>query len=1023
MIVGTVDASFTDNKLLAGEADKKAVDADAKAVDADKKAVDAAAKAEAAQTQANTALTSANGKNKNFYGSAEPTGQKTNDLWFKYNANGICVAIYRWNGTAWTNEVDQDKIQQSIDAAKKEAAAASSAADKKAAAAQAQADAALTKAQSGFDDAQTALGNAATADSTAKKAIDNAAAVKVIADANTKNVATVKATADGLQTAVFNKDGTSKITQTANELMSKIEATDGKVSEVTQTASSLGSRLTSAEGNISAVTQTANSLGSRLTSAEGKVSTVTQTADGLQTAVFNKDGSSKITQLADVIDSKISKVDADGKYATQSQLTQTSTSLQSTITQTINDLEIGGRNIVLNSTWNNGISGWTNPWGTTYSIVPPEDDKPNSSILKIVPASTTSQKASDAFRIEVGRKYTISFDVKIDTVKNNTGILFIVRSFNAKDTGTGAADSVWSQTFLKFNDITVANKWIAFTFTFTPTAGEWLRVIPYNADGAGGTPSYFREIMVVEGDKSTKGWTPAPEDMATQSQISQLVDNINLRVKENDVVNQINLSKEGILIDGKKVHITGQTTIDDASISSAKIVSLLASKIIADSLSVISANLGNVTAGNITGVNISGSTLKISNKPKYEDGTTFVQMKNGEIFVTDINPDTVSRANANDVHINNGAIWMTGNNAAGIGIYELDLAPKYILFSEFNANNTLKYQTNIRAEFLESPKVTTIDLTVNGKTALNGNVVINGQLIVPGIGSDVNMNNYNLKNVNHMTINDYGGNEGIEWLGGNNWKIFESPDDTSNNPGAFQFFTGSTRRATIGATGNIYATGTLFRIQGTGGSYEAEGKLSLLNKTGLSEFHLSSDATSPFIQSMDIYNRTYSFASNVYVTSNGVLGRSTSARKYKLDIEDSKVDPHRLLEINPRSWYDKSATEAYADALTAEQAGEIVDWDDVDIPGIERVHGLIAEEVIQAGLPEFASYGEFDKDGNREVEGLMYDRLWTLLIPIVREHKEEIALLNATMKQQQQTIENMAALMAKMEQRITALEN
>ncbi|MBK5446072.1 gp58-like family protein [Peribacillus sp. TH24] len=1009
MIVGTVDASFTDNKLLAGEADKKAVDADAKAVDADKKAVDAdkkaadaAAKAEAAQTQANTALTSANGKNKNFYGSAGPTGQKTNDLWFKYNANGICVAIYRWNGTAWTNEVDQDKIQQSIDAAKKEAAAASSAADKKAAAAQAQADAALTKAQSGFDDAQTALGNAATADSTAKKAIDNAAAIKVIADANTKNVATVKATADGLQTAVFNKDGTSKITQTANELTSKIEATDGKVSEVTQTASSLGSRLTSAEG---------------------KVSTVTQTADGLQTAVFNKDGSSKITQLAGAVDSKISTADANGKFATQSQLTQTASSLTSTITQTVNDLEIGGRNIVLNSTWNNGISGWTNPWGTTYSVVPPEDDKPNSSILKIVPASTTSQKASDAFRIEVGRKYTISFDVKIDTVKNNTGILFIVRSFNAKDTGTGAADSVWSQTFLKFNNITVANKWITFTFTFTPTAGEWLRVIPYNADGAGGTPSYFREIMVVEGDKTTKGWTPAPEDMATQSQISQLVDNINLRVKENDVVNQINLSKEGILIDGKKVHITGQTTIDDASISSAKIVSLLASKIIADSLSVISANLGNVTAGNITGVNISGSTLKISNKPKYEEGTTFVQVKNGEIFVTDTNPDAVSRANADDVHINDGAIWMTGYNAGGIGIYELDLAPKYILFSEFNANNTLKYQTNIRAEFLESPKVTTSDLTVNGKTALNGNVVINGQLIVPGIGSDVNMNNYNLKNVNHMTINDYGGNEGIEWLGGNNWKIFESPDDASNNPGAFQFFTGSTRRATIGATGNIYATGSLFRIQGTGGSYEAEGKLSLLNKTGLSEFHLSSDATSPFIQSMDVYNRTYSAASNVYVTSNGVIGRTTSARKYKLDIEDSKVDPHRLLEINPRSWYDKSATEAYADALTAEQAGEIVDWDDVDIPGIERVHGLIAEEVIQAGLPEFASYGEFDKDGDREVEGIMYDRLWTLLIPIVREHKEEIALLNATMKQQQQTIENMATLMAKMEQRITALEN
>ena len=46
------------------------------------------------------------------------------------------------------------------------------------------------------------------------------------------------------------------------------------------------------------------------------------------------------------------------------------------------------------------------------------------------------------------------------------------------------------------------------------------------------------------------------------SAIAQLIDDINLRVAKDDVVNQINISKESILIDGNKVHITGDTKID-----------------------------------------------------------------------------------------------------------------------------------------------------------------------------------------------------------------------------------------------------------------------------------------------------------------------------------------------------------------------------------------------------------------------------------------------------------------------------
>lgn len=77
--------------------------------------------------------------------------------------------------------------------------------------------------------------------------------------------------------------------------------------------------------------------------------------------------------------------------------------------------------------------------------------------------------------------------------------------------------------------------------------------------------------------------------------------------------------------------------------------------------------------------------------------------------------------------------------------------------------------------------------------------------------SVLDMNNYNITNVNHLTFNDAGPNEGIEWLGGNGWKIYESPDNlTTNGAGNLQFVTGSTRRMTIQSDGDVDVEGTNF---------------------------------------------------------------------------------------------------------------------------------------------------------------------------------------------------------------------
>jgi hypothetical protein len=148
------------------------------------------------------------------------------------------------------------------------------------------------------------------------------------------------------------------------------------------------------------------------------------------------------------------------------------------------------------------------------------------------------------------------------------------------------------------------------------------------------------------------------------------------------------------------------------------------------------------------------------------------------------------------------------------------------------------------------------------------------------------------------------------------------------------------------------------------------------------------------IWSMAFYNRTYDSSSNVYVTSNGTLGRVTSAKRYKIDIQDVDLSDgyaERILELNPKSWFNKSNTEAYAEYLTAKEKGEEVPTvDELDIQYIERTYGLISEDLIDVGLDEYVLWGAPDEQGNRQTEGIEYDRLWTLLIPVVRTLRDKV---------------------------------
>lgn len=89
---------------------------------------------------------------------------------------------------------------------------------------------------------------------------------------------------------------------------------------------------------------------------------------------------------------------------------------------------------------------------------------------------------------------------------------------------------------------------------------------------------------------------------------------INLRVEKNDVINQINVSTEGIIIDGAKVQITGKTYIEDAVITDAMISDLSATKLTAGVIDASKINVTNIDAsqikaGTIQGIDIIGSKI------------------------------------------------------------------------------------------------------------------------------------------------------------------------------------------------------------------------------------------------------------------------------------------------------------------------------------------------------------------------------------------------------------------------------
>ncbi|QZA69684.1 tail fiber protein [Bacillus phage 035JT004] len=289
----------------------------------------------------------------------------------------------------------------------------------------------------------------------------------------------------------------------------------------------------------------------------------------------------------------------------------------------------------------------------------------------------------------------------------------------------------------------------------------------------------------------------------------------------------------------------------------------------------------------------------------------------------------------------------------------------------------------------------------------DGVLYLNDSGSVMGVGNNLDMKNHDIKNVNHITINDPGGNEGIEWLGGSGWKIVEAPNDLSNVGGPLQFAAGGARQITFSPKGNVYIAGNTYKGESGGYTHFVSQAQARIASDEGAELCLHKDGTGKRIWSNDIYNRTYGGASaNVYITGEGTLGRISSSAKYKMEIKevDTNTLADRILNLKPKSWYDKAIVEALVNELgtpnNGEESGEEIEE---DIPYLERYYGFIAEDLVEEGLEMFATYGRADENGNRELEGIAYDRLWILLVPLVDRQRRQIEELRTRLDQIEQT--------------------
>mgnify|MGYP002346194406 CR=1 FL=1 len=461
------------------------------------------------------------------------------------------------------------------------------------------------------------------------------------------------------------------------------------------------------------------------------------------------------------------------------------------------------------------------------------------------------------------------------------------------------------------------------------------------------------------------------------------------------------------------------TNINASNITTGK---LSADRVNVDQLSALSADLGDITTGSLKGVNIVANTFSTPNGSFTTDANGAITannmtIKGGTLTSPTINAGTINGATINGTTFHGG----TQLNQYGNTSYPLTINPDGSITSTSFETNDI--ETNVLRTVIKNGILT---LNQRGVTPIGSAYGFINSMIGYGTvqlyeGStsspDPNFNKDNPDdrtgwvelsastglNLGGETFIRFGGSyqdtdagiimDSYGNISGNShsgwWRISDSAGNQVANfgtaPGNNVTFPKPISTDEISGFSTSNSNELLIHGYDDGNS----------GSTG--QMRLYKDERSAIVASKTIYNRTYSSGSAVMITGYGTLGRITSASKYKLDItKETSISPaNKLLSIDMSSWVDKSAAESLADSKTN---GTELSEPEINV---NRRYGLIAEDLIKAGLNEFVIKGD-----NGQAEGIEYDRLWITLIPKIRQLSNENIQNKMTISRLENEIEN-----------------
>ena len=381
-----------------------------------------------------------------------------------------------------------DRIEQTVESVETVSASAS--------AAQAAADKANAAAKAAQSTADTAKANAATAQTSADTANTAAAAAQKAAD-NAKSAAdTAQSAADtanaDLVTAKKNLEAVQNQADATDEQVAAAKAAVAKAQGAADKANAAAATAKSAADNAQS---TANTAKANAATAQSKANAAASAASTAQSTADTAKANAKKAQ--DDVDAVKSRVTAAETKITQNSNAIALRATKTEVTNAVNGISVGGRNIARNTS--NEWSDWITP-------------RPNSTNV------TASSGSTIYFPLEinVGDEYYIQCEIEFDNVTPSDG----KRSFFALQ---GSVDGKWEAH--KFNPwdahiYDVKNGVTRFSKKVTsnvkPIPTEVYAACGFRVDDWATGRYRWRRIKVEVGNKSTD-WSPAPEDLVSES--------------------------------------------------------------------------------------------------------------------------------------------------------------------------------------------------------------------------------------------------------------------------------------------------------------------------------------------------------------------------------------------------------------------------------------------------------------------------------------------------------------------------